>query len=271
MVMRMKQYENFPRLRASDKTWQRHILVKQSVYSSYRQHWHDYFELEVVLQGSGTHYQNDEMYQITQGDAYLLTPVDYHKIESAASIELINISFDVTWLSDELGALLYSPECVKRYHFSDEELQQFIKATELLKYEYEHDGPCIRQILEYLISRFVSGKRANASRPQMDGIMRAVAYMEQHFREHITLEQLSEEAGYHPAYFSNLFRKVTGETYTERLTALRIRYAETLLKSGFSVAEVCYASGFGSLSHFSYIFKKHCGESPAAYREKCKK
>ena len=264
----MKLYDSVPRLKSAEKTGNKHIFVKRSICSSYRQHWHDYFEIEVVLDGEGTHCLNGTEYSIEVGDAYILTPVDFHKIDSASTLEILNVSFDTTWLSEEMQYFLYSSDCIKRLKFDMTELEGFVSAAELLKTEYEKSRPCIRQLLEYLISRFFpkDGAKHLSSSEHPDGIMRAVAYAEQHFREKITLDDLSRIAGYHPSYFSSLFYKVTGETYIEHLTALRINYAKTLLRSGFSVSESCYASGFGSLSNFSSQFKKLCGMSPAAYR-----
>ncbi len=268
--MIMKIYSNVPRLKTEEKTGHNHILVKKSSCQSYRQHWHDYFEIEIVVNGTGKHYLNGKEYPISVGDAYLLTPVDFHKIIADGTLEFVNVSFDATWLSEKIQYFLFSPECVKTHRFDPSETESFISASELLKSEYEKGGPCVSQLLEFLVSRFVPSNQAKLQgiekNEHIDGIMRAVAYVEQHFRERITLDDLARIAGYHPSYLSALFYKVTGETYTERLSSLRINYAKTLLKSGFSVSEACFASGFGSLSNFSAIFKKSCGMSPAAYK-----
>ena len=264
----MKMYQNVPRLKSTEKTGNKHIFVKRSKCSSYGQHWHDYFEIEAVVSGSGTHSLNGIQYDISVGDAYLLTPVDFHMLDSDSTLEIVNVSFDSIWLSEEMPYYLYSPECLKRRKFDADELDNFVSALKLIKNEYECGGPCVKQLLEYLISRFISKdeSRNQVDREHPDRVMRAVAYAEQHFREKITLNDLSRIAGYHPSYFSGLFYKVTGKTYSQYLTSLRINYAKTLLKSGFSVSESCYASGFGSLSNFSSIFKKICGVSPAAYK-----
>jgi len=266
----MNRYEDLPRLKAGDKTGTRHIAVSIHNSLSYHQHWHDYFEIEIVLSGTGTHYYNASPYTIEKGDGYLLTPVDFHGIEATNPIELLNISFDAVWLSEDMRALLYNADYLKKTKFQNEEYDGFIAVAQLLKKECETDGPCIRQLLEYLLSRFLpAGQRRTSpevNKQQLNGIMNAVAYIEQHFREKITLDMLSGISGYNPTYFSDLFCKVTGQTYIERLTSLRIDYAKMLLKKGVSVSEACFASGFGSLSNFSAVFKKRCAMSPRNYR-----
>ena len=265
--MKLKIYKNVPRLKREDKTGERHILVKNSSCKTYRQHWHDYFEIEAVVSGTGKHSLNGNEYEIGVGDAYLLTPVDFHKIKADDTLEFINVSFDTRWISEEMRYHLYSPECIKRRSFDSNELKNFVSASQLIKDEYENGGPCIKQLLEYLISRFLPSEKSGVKEGEHpDGIMRSVSYAQQHFREKITLSDLAKIAGYHPSYFSALFFKVTGETYSEFLTALRINYAKSLLKCGFSVSQTCFAAGFGSLSNFSSQFKKAVGMSPALYK-----
>jgi AraC-like DNA-binding protein len=165
----MNRYEDLPRLKAGDKTGTRHIAVSIHNSLSYHQHWHDYFEIEIVLSGTGTHYYNASPYTIEKGDGYLLTPVDFHGIEATNPIELLHISFDAVWLSEDMRALLYNADYLKKAKFQNEEYEGFIAVAQLLK-------------------------------------------------------------------------------------------------KGVSVSEACFASGFGSLSNFSAVFKKRCAMSPRNYR-----
>ena len=137
-------------------------------------------------------------------------------------------------------------------------------------HEYQTGGDCTRSLLSYFLS-FLYKKNAAAPLLQRqgdeDGIKRAYTYLELHFKERITLAALAAEAGYHPTYFSELFRRVTGEGYADTLARLRVGYARTLLSGGFSVTDACFASGFGSLSAFGAAFRRLVGISPAAYRK----
>ena len=86
-----------------------------------------------------------------------------------------------------------------------------------------------------------------------------------HFAEKITLETVAAVAGYNAAYFSALFSRLTGETYIEALSRIRLGHAKSMLASGFSVSDACFMSGFGSLSNFFTAFKKKYGVSPKEY------
>jgi AraC-like DNA-binding protein len=97
-------------------------------------------------------------------------------------------------------------------------------------------------------------------------IREAIMYLENHFTESPTLNDVATRVGLHPHYFSDLFHKVTGESFCEHLNSLRIGYAKTLLSKGYSVSEACYGSGFGSISNFLYRFKKSTGLSPKQFK-----
>ena len=43
-------------------------------------HWHDYFELEIILEGHGKHHFNDSVYDLHPGNAYIVTPIDFHSV-----------------------------------------------------------------------------------------------------------------------------------------------------------------------------------------------
>lgn len=271
----MIMYDKLLRLKADDKIGNRHIAVDRHFSLDYPQHWHNYFEIEVIVKGAGMYIFNGTAYPIGKGDAFLLTPVDFHEIKASSPIELINISFDEVWLSESMRTVLYTTDFAKKRRFDGDDYQRLVMAAELLRFECEADAPCIHQLLDYLLSRFIlrDGNQADsfANQAHLTGVQKAAAYIELHFREKVTLEQLSAISGYNPTYFSELFRKFTGETYLERLTSLRINYAKALLATGLSVTDTCFASGFGSLSNFLAVFKAKCGMPPSEYRRKCKK
>lgn len=271
----MKAYINLPRLMAGDEIGNRHITVERHVSLDYPQHWHNYFEIEIIVEGTGSYIFNGIAFPIGKGDAFLLTPVDFHQIEATSPLELINISFDEVWLSEYMRTFLYTADFAKKQRFEGMDYERLIMAAELLRHECESDAPCINQLLEYLLSRFMPQEilqtKTAASQMHLTGIKKAAAYIELHFREKVTLQQLSAISGYSPTYFSELFRKVTGENYIERLTSLRVNYAKALLASGLSVSDACFESGFGSLTNFLAVFKEKCGMPPSEYRRKYKK
>jgi len=84
----------------------------------------------------------------------------------------------------------------------------------------------------------------------------------------LTIERVCEELKVSPAYFRALFRRETGQTFHQYLTALRMSRAMVLLRTtSLKTAEVAQFSGLGDASYFSYAFKKHFGVSPSQVRK----
>ncbi|MBO9131054.1 helix-turn-helix domain-containing protein [Bacillus sp. 165] len=93
-------------------------------------------------------------------------------------------------------------------------------------------------------------------------------YIAHHFIEDISLEQVANYLKLNPFYFSKLFKKQTGETFSDYLTNMRINKAKQLMeKSELSLKEICYQVGYNDPNYFSRVFKKCTNESPKEYRK----
>ena len=83
----------------------------------------------------------------------------------------------------------------------------------------------------------------------------------------ITLEMVSDIAGFSKYHFSRLFKQCSGYNFYDYLCYLRIKSAENLLiHPGVSITEIALQSGFTSLSTFNRIFKKIKNCTPSEYR-----
>lgn len=243
-----------------------------TVYFNHPLHWHSFFEIEIILSGEGKYVVNGVEYDIADANVFLLTSTDFHYLKLNGTAEIINISFDETMMSDaDMTALVFS-KISRAYSFVGEEYSRIINIARVLEHECAIDGDCRASLLGYIIKCLI---RKNEFVPDIDttdnslrGIRRAIIYMELHFRENITLESVAKEAGYTPTYFSKLFKRATGKSYIEMLTKYRLGYARSLLANGFSVADACFSSGFGSLTGFQEAFRKKYNTSPNEYKKK---
>ena len=100
------------------------------------------------------------------------------------------------------------------------------------------------------------------------GIDKAVAYIESHFKEDISLNKIAEMFHFEASYFSKLLKKRFGMTYTEYVMTLRINMAKDYLKkTDYSIEKIAFIVGYKDDKYFREIFKKYVGVSPARYRK----
>lgn len=99
-------------------------------------------------------------------------------------------------------------------------------------------------------------------------IRQAKQYIQNHFSEQITMEEVSGVVGLSSAYFSVLFKKAEGEGFAKYLINLRVEEAKRLLReSNLPTAEICRRVGYNDLKHFTHTFEKATGVKPATYRK----
>ena len=99
-------------------------------------------------------------------------------------------------------------------------------------------------------------------------ILEARRYVENHYQDpSLFVEMICRELHMSPAYFSTMFRKVTGQTYIAYLTEVRLQKAVELLnETDDKTYVIAQKVGYQEQNYFSYVFKKRFGISPTKYR-----
>lgn len=97
----------------------------------------------------------------------------------------------------------------------------------------------------------------------------AKSFIQSHFSEDLSLEQIAREVYLSPNYFSSLFTQASGVTVFEYLQQVRLEEAMRLLReSEHSILGIARRVGIHSASYFSRLFKRHTGLSARDYRQK---
>ncbi|MEJ8545214.1 ABC transporter substrate-binding protein [Brevibacillus borstelensis] len=95
---------------------------------------------------------------------------------------------------------------------------------------------------------------------------RTKAYIETHYKENLTIEQLARMADISPKYFVDLFKKTYGKSCIDYLTEVRINNAKRLMtRSDIRVRDLAHQVGYSDEFYFSRKFKKEVGVSPSVY------
>lgn len=106
--------------------------------------------------------------------------------------------------------------------------------------------------------------------PESDDIlgMRIKAYIDEHYAEPVTLQEIGNSLNVSPYYAAHVFKRDSGYSPIQYLLRRRLGEAQTLLIStGLPIAEIAGMVGFDTQNYFNAQFTKHVGVPPKQYRE----
>ncbi len=152
-----------------------------------------------------------------------------------------------------------------RLHLRDESdpLKEFAEHCALCG-NVERLFDCLRRFQRRQLKLLWEQQENESIRP----IRIAKQYIQQHYNESISLEDVCAATGFSVSYFSTMFKKETGEGFSKYLARIRVEKAKALLQdSDLPIAEVCDRVGYNDLKHFTSTFKKVTSLNPGQYRK----
>ena len=137
-----------------------------------------------------------------------------------------------------------------------EKMQKFPHSDELFQYTYQ------------VFDRLLESAYLLIKSQEHTSIMKAVRkYVDDHYGEHITMEDVAASVSMSPSYLSSLFKEKMGMTVHDYLVRVRIEKSIELLgRRDLSIKQVMQQCGIESQSYYNRIFKKMIGLTPGKYR-----
>ena len=250
----------------------RYHLVKEP-----QLHWHEFYEIEYVVEGYAQQIVNGKVFDVSPGCITLISPVDfhtYHNIDPDAPLHIINVKFQDLFLPQSLRNDMYMQRRPKIAHLKEEQHFRFLNSLceEFNGSDYGRDTVLIHDITKLCIMIMRRVLSVDEQQSAVDAvhspIQEAILYVRTHFRDNISAEAVAKTVHLSPNYFSEYFKKQTGEKFSLFVLRLRIDFAANLLKiSDLSVKEIAFESGFNSAAYFSNTFKAFYHMSPDRYRK----
>lgn len=253
-----------------------HINAWKKIVGNSDVHFHNSFEIVIVVSGYGTQKLNGVEYEFKRGCVTMLTPNDFHSIKALDSLEVINIMFNENLIPEEIIDQLISGKNNICYYLGEKDIEKVVKLCDVLinenNGEFLHKQAITTDLLKCLILMIIrnfDNLKFTNSDSSDDAINYAMRYLYIHFTENPSVKALSELCGYTPNYFCNVFYKRTGKRYTEFLNILKINLSKKLLVTTKKAStEIAFSCGFSSLTNYYRVFNKIVGISPSEYRKK---
>jgi len=226
-----------------------------------------YYYLLCVLEGEGTFIHQKKKYSIQQNDIYCLFPQVIHEYycDPKQPIKKLILAFDGKQALATLAHIGLSPE---HPHMANRVTTQTVTAFLSMFQQHEQALARLHGMFDIFHSLELPSPRTLAHHASINWLEKGKQYIEHHFSEQITVEQIAQLVGVERTHFSKMYRKAYGISPIDFLLQLRMQEAVLLLQNtSYKVAEIAQAVGYQDISSFSKAFKKRIGCSPITYRE----
>lgn len=256
------------------------IYVNHSKYKSDNwhsiMHSHSFSEILYVVSGSGQFVIQDKKIDIKEDDLIIVNPNIEHTEKSKENfpLEYIVIGIDGIKFESNMDGLDF---VIHNYAEYKHNVLFYIKAL-LIEYIskdqfYDRLSKKLAEILLINIIRYntenfniTSAQKSSSAKKECILIEN---YINQHFKEQITLDTLCSLTHLNKFYVAHIFKEYKNQSIMTYLNERRIKEAKMLLEtSNLNIGTISSIIGFNSQSYFTQAFKLATGLSPASYRKK---
>ena len=259
-------------------------LVKNSspIFRTTDFHAHDEFEIFYFISGEVQYYLEENSYSMVPGDMLIIPPFVMHRplmLNENVRFDRIVLNLSAEYCRQLMQGIPHSflngqvrPIRICMNKEESEDIQRHFQ--KLLSLEntpagfLARDSICTLLLLQFqqLIDRAEPEDAA-----QMPQILEIIRYINAHFTEQLSLEDISGHFFISKSYLLKQFKKYTKTTVHSYITSKRIMLAKAMLKENIPVAQVSSACGFGSYPSFYQAFLADVGISPTQFVKKSAK
>ncbi len=241
---------------------------------NYALHRHKFLEIEYMSSGEFESDVCGNRFHFKRGDFYCLGHNDYHSLEIKEGSSLYSLAINYKAMPPVLQQLIKAHPFPLVGHFPEDECGEVdwlfatIGRLVLSKEPLAEDRLTAYTIL-LLCKLFDRATPINVKKSTSGyrHVTKAIDYVDEHYTEQISLEEVARTVYLSPNHFSKLFSEINGITFSDYLIQLRINRArDELIKTEKTVTQISIECGFSSFSAFSRNFKRLCGCTPSEFR-----
>ncbi len=289
--MNILEYENYQEKKSHGDPLFPYITYPCSIPLDFHHvplHWHDEVEIIYVKKGCGTITVDFSPCRVTAGTIVLIIPGRLHSIEQHGQecMEYENIIFHPNILlsrntdtssTDILQPLLSGSIALPLLYTPESEgyleLSACIDANNEISRMRPKGYPLfiksqLFMLFFLLYSRCGVREHPGKQRKSFEKMKLVLKYIENHYMDKITIEEIAAEAGLSQSHFMKYFKNTMGTSFTRYLNEYRLIMASRLLvSSDASILDIAAEVGFENLSYFNRTFKKRFSQTPREYRK----
>lgn len=266
-----------------------YITVPKEATEALYMHYHTEHELFLILEGEMVFTVEQKQFVLQKGDAIFIPPMLLHGARKRAgeSGRFMALVFSDEMIRSQLSGLnmdakspMASLDYVYPVYRDKEENAALFRALRFLppKEEYDMDECELtvigvlfllwQQLYNLCFSRVIPEKNKKSARD----MEKVLYYMQEHYAEEITLQELAYVSGFSTGYFGHYFQRVMGCSPFSYLTNVRIAHAcRYLTDTDKKITDIAAMTGFPNISYFNRTFLKKNGITPSNFRKQQKK
>ena len=264
-----------------------YLPVQFKVYEAGNQfvpgHWHAHVEVLLLLEGTMMIGIGEQQYCIHPGDMLLVNSSDIHDTKGIGTIQTILLQIPY----DYLDSFISHFELVRFQEFYDHtqllnhpQFQMMINALYAMQaiYQAHADGyellftSYLHQFLHALYVAFRSEPLPTPNSQKYTARLKEIlSYINQHYQETITLQDMADKTSLNPEYFCRMFKRYTGTTLLEYINQVRLMHIhDELLHTTDTITDILERNGFSNYKVFSRMFHETYKCTPSALRSQNK-
>ena len=244
----------------------------KGIVQAFPDHFHEHYVIGAIESGRRWALTDGEQYMVEPGDLVIFNPHAVHACRQVGE-------YPLDWRCLNVGAQVMerTVECITGRAFRPKFEKIVLYQSELAGLVRELFSMIAGQVREFskeeafllLIEQLLEecgGFTPPEPGPERPEVKAVCAYLEAHYGEPISLEQLSALAGLSKYYLLRCFTRQKGISPYRYLENVRIDRAKRLLEQGAPPVEAALQTGFSDQSHFTNFFKALIGLTPSQYR-----
>ena len=229
-------------------------------------HYHSDYELVYINEGRATVFINENIFNIEADECIFIHSHDIHYIQSDENTVITVLKAENDYFKDVFASRrLLSPLINKRL-----DVETFLNSVySEINSQMDHSDIMADSIsTQFFIMLFRSeqtsiGENISSKKLHMPQLYREICAKISNEYDTITFAEAAKYLHFSEPYFSKIFHRLFGMTFTQYLNTVRIAAAIEKLKTGnLSVTEVSASCGFNTIRNFNRVFKNFTGYTP---------